>query len=52
VSQQAVRVGADGLQVQWQPQVQGGTLQSPEMLLERERLAVVDPDYLKRSITA
>ena len=50
--QQPVELGADRLEVHRQPQVAGRALEPRQMLLERERNAVVDAEHLERPVAA
>ena len=50
--EQAVGVGAHGLQIERQAEVAGRALEPREVLLQRERGTVVDADHLEHPIAA
>ena len=52
MGEQPVGVGPDRLEVERQPQVGGRALEPAQVLLERERLPVVDADHLEHAVAA
>ena len=52
VGQQPVRIGADRFEVDRETEVEGRGLKPPEMILKRERTAVIDANNLEHAITA